>query len=48
MNKYRRNESKLIKDVMRSDPTGRCTYKQARKLFRSGLIWVWELPVWIR
>lgn len=44
MNKYRKNESRNIKAVMRSDPSGRCTYKQARKLYRSGYIWTWELP----
>ena len=34
MNKFNRNKSKKIKAIMRSDPFGRITYKQARKLYR--------------
>ena len=37
MNKFNR---------MRSDPFGRITYKQARKLYKSGYIWQWDLPEW--
>lgn len=46
MNKFNRIESKKIKAIVRSDPFGRITYKQARKLYKSGYIWQWDPPEW--
>lgn len=37
MNKYQKEKSREIRDIMRSDPWGRMTYKEAKRKWRKGI-----------